>query len=154
MPSRWWLKYLQLFSNLCRLFWERSCWLWSCGSVRAASLINPGPLLIRPSRERNLPIRTEGHFGVLAPPACCPSATRWGCLLGVLLSFSHLCSLSAGNSKQALRCKTCKMAAHLWCTSELSQQPCHGKVRAHSQGLMFPSHTPLPDFLITSHSKE
>ncbi|XP_024920483.1 SH3 and cysteine-rich domain-containing protein 2 [Cynoglossus semilaevis] len=32
-----------------------------------------------------------------------------------------------GNSKQALRCKTCKMAAHLWCTSELSQQLCHGK---------------------------
>lgn len=35
----------------------------------------------------------------------------------------------AGNSKQALRCKTCKIAAHLWCTSELSRQACHGKVR-------------------------
>lgn len=41
----------------------------------------------------------------------------------------NLLSFSAGNSKQALRCKTCKIAAHLWCTSELSQQPCHGKVQ-------------------------
>ncbi|XP_076864406.1 SH3 and cysteine-rich domain-containing protein 2-like isoform X2 [Brachyhypopomus gauderio] len=32
-----------------------------------------------------------------------------------------------GNSKQGLRCKTCKVAAHLWCTSELSQQSCYGK---------------------------
>uniref|UniRef100_A0AAZ3SIG2 SH3 domain-containing protein n=1 Tax=Oncorhynchus tshawytscha TaxID=74940 RepID=A0AAZ3SIG2_ONCTS len=36
-------------------------------------------------------------------------------------------SLSLGNSKQGLRCRTCKMGAHLWCTSELSQQPCNGK---------------------------
>uniref|UniRef100_A0A3Q4HE44 SH3 and cysteine-rich domain-containing protein 2 n=1 Tax=Neolamprologus brichardi TaxID=32507 RepID=A0A3Q4HE44_NEOBR len=34
-----------------------------------------------------------------------------------------------GNSKQGLRCKSCKMATHLWCSSELSQQPCNGKVR-------------------------
>ncbi|KAM7387339.1 hypothetical protein PAMA_009792 [Pampus argenteus] len=40
----------------------------------------------------------------------------------------HCKHMIVGNSKQALRCKTCKMAAHLWCTSELSQQPCHGKV--------------------------
>ncbi|XP_063076956.1 SH3 and cysteine-rich domain-containing protein 2-like [Engraulis encrasicolus] len=32
-----------------------------------------------------------------------------------------------GNSKQGLRCKSCKMGAHLWCSSELSQQPCNGK---------------------------
>ncbi len=56
----------------------------------------------------------------------------------ILASLSSL-SLSAGNSKQALRCKTCKMAAHLWCTSELSQQPCHGKVRIHSQNQCRPS---------------
>uniref|UniRef100_A0A096LRQ2 SH3 and cysteine-rich domain-containing protein 2 n=1 Tax=Poecilia formosa TaxID=48698 RepID=A0A096LRQ2_POEFO len=40
----------------------------------------------------------------------------------------HCKHMIVGNSKQALRCKTCKMAAHLWCTSELSQQQCHGKV--------------------------
>uniref|UniRef100_A0A4W5R8X1 SH3 and cysteine rich domain 2 n=1 Tax=Hucho hucho TaxID=62062 RepID=A0A4W5R8X1_9TELE len=40
----------------------------------------------------------------------------------------QLCKhLIVGNSKQGLRCKTCKMGAHLWCTSELSQQPCNGK---------------------------
>ncbi|KAG7505384.1 SH3 and cysteine-rich domain-containing protein 2 isoform X1 [Solea senegalensis] len=39
----------------------------------------------------------------------------------------HCKHMIVGNSKQALRCKTCKMAAHLWCTSELSQQLCHGK---------------------------
>lgn len=32
-----------------------------------------------------------------------------------------------GNSKQGLRCKACKLAAHLWCSSELSQLPCTGK---------------------------
>ncbi|CAG02833.1 unnamed protein product, partial [Tetraodon nigroviridis] len=41
----------------------------------------------------------------------------------------HCMNTIVGNSKQALRCKTCKIAAHLWCTSELSQQPCHGKVQ-------------------------
>ncbi|XP_030649828.1 SH3 and cysteine-rich domain-containing protein 2-like [Chanos chanos] len=40
----------------------------------------------------------------------------------------QLCKhIIVGNSKQGLRCKTCKMGAHLWCTSELSQQPCQGK---------------------------
>ncbi|XP_051530481.1 SH3 and cysteine-rich domain-containing protein 2-like [Myxocyprinus asiaticus] len=32
-----------------------------------------------------------------------------------------------GYSKQGLRCKSCKIGAHLWCSSELSQQACHGK---------------------------
>lgn len=43
------------------------------------------------------------------------------------LGFFHV---FAGNSKQGLRCKACKLAAHLWCSAELSQQPCNGKVRA------------------------
>ncbi|RXN17030.1 SH3 and cysteine-rich domain-containing 2-like protein [Labeo rohita] len=39
-----------------------------------------------------------------------------------------LCKLIiAGNSKQGLRCKTCKMGAHLWCVSEASEKPCQGK---------------------------
>uniref|UniRef100_A0A8C6TM34 SH3 and cysteine-rich domain-containing protein 2 n=1 Tax=Neogobius melanostomus TaxID=47308 RepID=A0A8C6TM34_9GOBI len=37
-----------------------------------------------------------------------------------------------GNSKQGLRCKACKLAAHLWCSSELSQQPCTGKICRYS----------------------
>ncbi|KAJ0058353.1 hypothetical protein NL108_013415, partial [Boleophthalmus pectinirostris] len=42
------------------------------------------------------------------------------------------------NSKQALRCKTCKMAAHLWCTSDLSQQPCYGKSGAFKRNFSSP----------------
>uniref|UniRef100_A0A4W4GHF6 SH3 and cysteine rich domain 2 n=1 Tax=Electrophorus electricus TaxID=8005 RepID=A0A4W4GHF6_ELEEL len=43
-------------------------------------------------------------------------------------SSCQLCKhVIVGNSKQGLRCKTCKIAAHLWCTSELSQQTCYGK---------------------------
>ncbi|XP_041123041.1 SH3 and cysteine-rich domain-containing protein 2-like [Polyodon spathula] len=41
----------------------------------------------------------------------------------------QLCKhMIVGNSKQGLRCKACKLGAHLWCSSELSQQQCNGKV--------------------------
>ncbi|XP_077415972.1 SH3 and cysteine-rich domain-containing protein 2-like [Vanacampus margaritifer] len=51
----------------------------------------------------------------------------------------QLCkNMILGNSKQALRCKTCKLAAHLWCTSELSQQPCHGKSGAFKRNFSSP----------------
>ncbi|XP_057682929.1 SH3 and cysteine-rich domain-containing protein 2-like [Corythoichthys intestinalis] len=43
-----------------------------------------------------------------------------------------------GNSKQGLRCKSCKMAAHLWCSSELSQQPCNGKTGAFKRNFSSP----------------
>uniref|UniRef100_A0A672F8G4 SH3 and cysteine-rich domain-containing protein 2 n=1 Tax=Salarias fasciatus TaxID=181472 RepID=A0A672F8G4_SALFA len=50
----------------------------------------------------------------------------------------HCKHMIVGNSKQALRCKTCKMAAHLWCTSELSQQTCHGKSGAFKRNFSSP----------------
>ncbi|KAM6904621.1 SH3 and cysteine-rich domain-containing protein 2-like [Xenentodon cancila] len=50
----------------------------------------------------------------------------------------HCKNMIVGNSKQALRCKTCKMAAHLWCTSELSQQPCYGKSGAFKRNFSSP----------------
>uniref|UniRef100_A0A8C5DE66 SH3 and cysteine-rich domain-containing protein 2 n=1 Tax=Gouania willdenowi TaxID=441366 RepID=A0A8C5DE66_GOUWI len=50
----------------------------------------------------------------------------------------HCKHMIVGNSKQALRCKTCKMAAHLWCTSELSQQPCYGKSGAFKRNFSSP----------------
>ncbi|XP_074835044.1 SH3 and cysteine-rich domain-containing protein 2 isoform X2 [Carettochelys insculpta] len=31
------------------------------------------------------------------------------------------------NSKQGLRCKTCKVSVHLWCSEEVSHQQCPGK---------------------------
>uniref|UniRef100_A0A3Q3XQC9 SH3 and cysteine-rich domain-containing protein 2 n=1 Tax=Mola mola TaxID=94237 RepID=A0A3Q3XQC9_MOLML len=70
------------------------------------------------------------YFFLWSPPSLNP-----------LPSFSRLVSclsLSAGNSKQALRCKTCKIAAHLWCTSELSQQLCHGKSGAFKRNFSSP----------------
>ncbi|XP_041819210.1 SH3 and cysteine-rich domain-containing protein 2-like [Chelmon rostratus] len=43
-----------------------------------------------------------------------------------------------GNSKQGLRCKACKLAAHLWCSSELSLQPCNGKTGAFKRNFSSP----------------
>ncbi|XP_013863086.1 SH3 and cysteine-rich domain-containing protein 2 [Austrofundulus limnaeus] len=43
-----------------------------------------------------------------------------------------------GNSKQGLRCKSCKLATHLWCSSELSQQTCNGKAGAFKKNFSSP----------------
>ncbi|XP_033963640.1 SH3 and cysteine-rich domain-containing protein 2-like isoform X1 [Pseudochaenichthys georgianus] len=43
-----------------------------------------------------------------------------------------------GNSKQGLRCRACKLATHLWCSSELSQQPCNGKSGAFKRNFSSP----------------
>ncbi|XP_076122741.1 SH3 and cysteine-rich domain-containing protein 2-like [Alosa pseudoharengus] len=63
----------------------------------------------------------------IAPPR--PQLTH--CLLEHVFRRPTSCQLCkhviVGNSKQGLRCKNCKMGAHLWCSSELSQQPCQGK---------------------------
>nr|XP_034991986.1 SH3 and cysteine-rich domain-containing protein 2 [Zootoca vivipara] len=40
--------------------------------------------------------------------------------------------LIVGNSKQGLRCKTCKASVHLWCSEEVSHQQCPGKTQATS----------------------
>ncbi|XP_059896193.1 SH3 and cysteine-rich domain-containing protein 2-like [Gadus macrocephalus] len=53
-------------------------------------------------------------------------------------SCQHCKQMIVGNSKQALRCRTCKIAAHLWCTSELSQQLCHGKSGAFKRNFTSP----------------
>ncbi|NXX80904.1 STAC2 protein, partial [Urocolius indicus] len=40
----------------------------------------------------------------------------------------ELCrQLIAGNSRQGLRCKTCKAGVHLWCSEGISHQQCPGK---------------------------
>ncbi|KAK2887335.1 hypothetical protein Q8A67_015563 [Cirrhinus molitorella] len=50
-----------------------------------------------------------------------------------------LCKLIiAGNSKQGLRCKICKMGAHLWCVSEVSEKPCQGKSGMFKRNLSTP----------------
>ncbi|XP_054545418.1 SH3 and cysteine-rich domain-containing protein 2 isoform X1 [Talpa occidentalis] len=60
----------------------------------------------------------------------------------------ELChQLIVGNSKQGLRCKTCKVSVHLWCSEEISHQQCPGKTstsfrRNFSSPLLV--HEPLP----------
>ncbi|XP_040392758.1 SH3 and cysteine-rich domain-containing protein 2 isoform X1 [Cygnus olor] len=40
----------------------------------------------------------------------------------------RLCrQLIAGNSRQGLRCRSCKAGVHLWCSQEISQQWCPGR---------------------------
>ncbi|XP_007230845.2 SH3 and cysteine-rich domain-containing protein 2 [Astyanax mexicanus] len=60
-----------------------------------------------------------------------PRPTQTHCFQEYVFRRPTSCQLCkhviVGNSKQGLRCKTCKISAHLWCTSELSQQPCQGK---------------------------
>ncbi|KAK3532259.1 hypothetical protein QTP86_013470, partial [Hemibagrus guttatus] len=54
----------------------------------------------------------------------------------------QLCKhIIVGNSKQGLRCRTCKISAHLWCTAELSQQPCQGKAGMFKRNFSTPSIT-------------
>lgn len=117
--------------------WNISSWFPISGSSGNSCLL----CLSREKPAQTKPW-SEAHFGSLAL-----SARSWSAASGESLSVpSSMCescalllpslSLSAGNSKQALRCKTCKIAAHLWCTSELSQQACHGKVQKHSVNLM------------------
>lgn len=110
-------------------------------TVSSTSLINPGRLLITRSKwaERKPAHMIWGPLwftGSFLPVAELRPAEFLFVAASVSVSSTLILSspsLPAGNSKQALRCKTCKMAAHLWCTSELSQQPCHGKVRIHTQ---------------------
>ncbi|XP_023573945.1 SH3 and cysteine-rich domain-containing protein 2 isoform X6 [Octodon degus] len=43
----------------------------------------------------------------------------------------QLChQLIVGNSKQGLRCRSCKASVHLWCSEETSHQQCPGKTSA------------------------
>ncbi|XP_006638324.2 SH3 and cysteine-rich domain-containing protein 2 isoform X1 [Lepisosteus oculatus] len=54
-------------------------------------------------------------------------------------TYCQLCKhMIVGNSKQGLRCKACKLSAHLWCSSELSQQQCNGKSGAFKRNFSSP----------------
>ncbi|XP_045020736.1 SH3 and cysteine-rich domain-containing protein 2 isoform X5 [Bubalus bubalis] len=59
------------------------------------------------------------------PPPGSPSL-----FLSQLQRFKRSLSLKTilrRNSKQGLRCKTCKVSVHLWCSEEISHQQCPGK---------------------------
>ncbi|CAL8282048.1 unnamed protein product [Merluccius merluccius] len=78
----------------------------------------PGPhqVLLRPIKTHCF----QDH--VFRKPTCCQRCKQ----------------MIQGNSKQGLRCKTCKLGAHLWCSSELSQQPCTGKTGAFKRNFSSP----------------
>ncbi|XP_027014820.1 SH3 and cysteine-rich domain-containing protein 2 [Tachysurus fulvidraco] len=76
------------------------------------------------------------------PPPLQPRPQRTHCFLEYVFRRPTVCQqckqIITGNSKQGLRCKTCKLAAHLWCSSELSQQVCNGKSGAFKRNFSSP----------------
>ncbi|XP_062859956.1 SH3 and cysteine-rich domain-containing protein 2-like isoform X2 [Trichomycterus rosablanca] len=71
-----------------------------------------------------------------------PHPQRTHCFLEYVFRRPTVCQqckqIITGNSKQGLRCKTCKLGAHLWCSSELSQQICDGKSGAFKRNFSSP----------------
>ncbi|KAG7325432.1 hypothetical protein KOW79_011748 [Hemibagrus wyckioides] len=76
------------------------------------------------------------------PPPPQPRPLKTHCFLEYVFRRPTVCQqckqIITGNSKQGLRCKTCKLAAHLWCSSELSQQVCNGKSGAFKRNFSSP----------------
>ncbi|MCJ8738202.1 hypothetical protein PDJAM_G00032790 [Pangasius djambal] len=76
------------------------------------------------------------------PPPPQPRPQKTHCFLEYVFRRPTVCQqckqMITGNSKQGLRCKTCKLAAHLWCSSELSQQVCNGKSRTFKRNFSSP----------------
>ncbi|XP_053531253.1 SH3 and cysteine-rich domain-containing protein 2 isoform X1 [Ictalurus punctatus] len=74
-----------------------------------------------------------------------PRPAQTHCFLDYVFRRPTSCQLCkhviVGNSKQGLRCRTCKISAHLWCTAELSQQPCQGKAGMFKRNFSTPSIT-------------
>ncbi|CAG5898046.1 unnamed protein product [Menidia menidia] len=99
---------------------------------------------VSPSLSPNLSISSHSPSLSLSPslPAKPPRPPVTHCFQDHVFrkptNCQHCKQMIVGNSKQALRCKTCKMAAHLWCTSELSQQLCHGKSGAFKRNFSSP----------------
>ncbi|XP_053496008.1 SH3 and cysteine-rich domain-containing protein 2-like isoform X2 [Ictalurus furcatus] len=82
------------------------------------------------------------------PPPPQPRPQKTHCFLEYVFRRPIVCQqckqMITGNSKQGLRCKTCKLAAHLWCSSELSQQVCNGKSGAFKRNFSSPLLTHEP----------
>ncbi|XP_051728836.1 SH3 and cysteine-rich domain-containing protein 2-like isoform X2 [Ctenopharyngodon idella] len=71
-----------------------------------------------------------------------PQPVQTHCFLEHVFRRPTSCNLCkhiiAGNSKQGVRCKTCKMGVHLWCVSEVSEKPCQGKSGMFKRNLSSP----------------
>ncbi|KAG6921019.1 SH3 and cysteine rich domain 2, partial [Chelydra serpentina] len=91
------------------------------------ALAAPSPHAMPPSR-----MPRDEHYPRLQRRPWCPSSL--GTPTDSRRSSSEstrqceIChQISYGNSKQGLRCKTCKVSVHLWCSEEVSHQQCPGK---------------------------
>ncbi|XP_067282502.1 SH3 and cysteine-rich domain-containing protein 2-like [Pseudorasbora parva] len=77
-----------------------------------------------------------------APFGMQPRPVQTHCFLEHVFRRPTSCNLCkhniAGSSKQGVRCKTCKMGAHLWCVSEVSAKPCQGKSGMFKRNLSSP----------------
>ncbi|KAJ3608333.1 hypothetical protein NHX12_025382 [Muraenolepis orangiensis] len=85
-------------------------------SATLTAKMGPALVLLRPVKTHCF----QDH--VFRKPTCCQRCKQ----------------MIQGNSKQGLRCKSCKLGAHLWCSSELSQQPCNGKTGAFRRNFSSP----------------
>ncbi|XP_056433471.1 SH3 and cysteine-rich domain-containing protein 2-like [Gadus chalcogrammus] len=85
-------------------------------SATLAPAPGPAQVLLRPVKTHCF----QDH--VFRKPTCCERCKQ----------------MIQGNSKQGIRCKTCKLGAHLWCSSELSTQPCNGKTGAFKRNFSSP----------------
>ncbi|XP_066520879.1 SH3 and cysteine-rich domain-containing protein 2-like isoform X2 [Hoplias malabaricus] len=100
--------------------------------------ISPNPSLSSrsPSVSPSLSISSK------TPPQSQPHPQKTHCFQEYVFRRPTICQqckqVISGNSKQGLRCKTCKLGAHLWCSSELSQQVCNGKSGAFKRNFSSP----------------
>ncbi|XP_036429183.1 SH3 and cysteine-rich domain-containing protein 2-like [Colossoma macropomum] len=100
--------------------------------------ISPNPSLSSrsPSVSPSISINSK------APPQSQPHPQKTHCFQEYVFRRPTVCQqckqVITGNSKQGLRCKTCKLGAHLWCSSELSQQVCNGKSGAFKRNFSSP----------------
>ncbi|KAG5263083.1 hypothetical protein AALO_G00282370 [Alosa alosa] len=103
-----------------------------CSLSHALNSPNPSLCSHSPSLSPSLSLSSKGP----------PTPQRTHCFQEHMFRRPTLCQqcqqIITGNSKQGLRCKTCKLGTHLWCSSELSQQPCNGKSGAFKRNFSSP----------------
>ncbi|KAM6951465.1 SH3 and cysteine-rich domain-containing protein 2 [Aplochiton taeniatus] len=112
--------------------------LTSEGSPAPTPSVSPNPSVSSRSPSASPSLSSKSRSQLQAPPR--PLQTH--CFQEHVFRKHTCCQqckhIIQGNSKQGLRCKTCKLGAHLWCLSELSQQPCNGKTGAFKRNFSSP----------------
>lgn len=118
------------------LFQERPLTFDRSPSLSPSVSPNPSLSSRSPSVSPSLSINSK------VPPHSQPRPQKTHCFQEYVFRRPTVCQqckqVITGNSKQGLRCKTCKLGAHLWCSSELSQQVCNGKSGAFKRNFSSP----------------